>query len=705
MTQTLEPASVAAPRPELDWERDWNGRPRILPDPAWDDVTRTKWQAGRAGDDGSVPYTRVTTFAEALQDASALTRWKMRRVALGMGRRPDYVTAAAGLSVRDEDKQALDDLAEKALEAAGPNAADVGTALHAFTERIDRGEELGAVPEEYEATLAAYTGVVAHLRFVDFECRTVCDELEAAGTPDRVGFCDIPDPDGVVDELRIIDNKTGRVDYSAGKFSTQLAVYAHSTKYHPGTGARTSWQDAHGAPVSTRWGLVVHVPAGAGTAELLWIDLAHGWTGAQHCARVREWRAGAAADALLLPVFARPPRPATADGTCRGRKQDGTACGYRRKARAEGTAGQFCARHAGQARDLERWWAENPDADRDGGVEQAPSREPVILEQPPAPVVASPERQEAAADATVAAALARRDALAAERAPAWGPVADDPRERRDTAARRGVLSSLESLGVAPEQIADRFGRPVDQVATWRLTELVRHVILQQREMREELQRRDNEGDEAALHEDPCPWCAGTGCSVCQPERPVLTESSTDVAAQAFEHAQAAVVATEPPPARELAWDPNRPVHDAAGYLVGHQAAPPAGTYALDPATEVNGNPRPVSGLQIPAQAHLAAARAQTAILHQLQVAQSKSELELIWAQADLAGMWSPELAAAANERLAELARERPEAALLAALETAPDAGTLHRLFLQYGRSDLWTTAATAAAQARWEALQ
>jgi hypothetical protein len=47
MTQTLQPASVAAPRPELDWERDGNGRPRILPDPTWDDVTRQQ-VAGRA---------------------------------------------------------------------------------------------------------------------------------------------------------------------------------------------------------------------------------------------------------------------------------------------------------------------------------------------------------------------------------------------------------------------------------------------------------------------------------------------------------------------------------------------------------------------------------------------------------------------------------------------------------------------------------
>ncbi len=420
MTATeLQPASVVAPRPELDWERDGNGRPRILPDPAWDEVTRQKWQAGRAWDDGTVGYTRVTTFAEALQDSSALTRWKMRRVALGMGRRPDYVTTAAALTTRDEDRQALDDLAEKALEAAGPNAADVGTALHAFTERIDRGEELGAVPAEYEATLDAYRRAVAHLRFVEWECRTVCDDLEVAGTPDRIGFCDIPDPDGVVDELRIIDTKTGRVDYSAGKFSTQLAIYAHSALYHPGTGARTPLQEL-GAPVSTRWGLVVHVPAGAGTAELLWIDLEHGWTGAQHCRQVRAWRAGASAGVLLSPVFARPPRPATADGTCRGRKQDGQPCGYRRKSRAEAPGDQFCGRHQDQVRDLQRWWAENPDVDPDGGLEQLPDREPVQPSTPPVPL----EAQEAAADRSVQDQLARAERLATARQED-GPAPDD----------------------------------------------------------------------------------------------------------------------------------------------------------------------------------------------------------------------------------------------------------------------------------------
>jgi hypothetical protein len=60
------------------------------------------------------------------------------------------------------------------------------------------------------------------------------------------------------------------------------------------------------------------------------------------------------------------------------------------------------------------------------------------------------------------------------------PTSDDPRERRPNAARRGVLASLDSLGVTGELIAERFGRPVEQVATKRLTALVREVIATQR---------------------------------------------------------------------------------------------------------------------------------------------------------------------------------------------------------------------------------
>jgi hypothetical protein len=84
-----------------------------------------------------------------------------------------------------------------------------------------------------------------------------------------------------------------------------------------------------------------------------------------------------------------------------------------------------------------------------------------------------------------AAAAAARPSTGREAAPAnplleASPTPDDPRDRRLNAARRGVLASLETLGVTEEQIGARFGRPTEQVATKRLTALVREVIATQR---------------------------------------------------------------------------------------------------------------------------------------------------------------------------------------------------------------------------------
>ena len=96
--------------------------------------------------------------------------------------------------------------------------------------------------------------------------------------------------------------------------------------------------------------------------------------------------------------------------------------------------------------------------------------------------VRSPAGLRSSARAAAAAASPRTDDAAAPANPLLeaSPTPDDPRERRLTAARKGVLASLESLGVTDEQIAERFGRPAEHVATRRLTALVRDVIATQR---------------------------------------------------------------------------------------------------------------------------------------------------------------------------------------------------------------------------------
>ncbi|PRY50202.1 hypothetical protein LY71_104239 [Geodermatophilus tzadiensis] len=115
------------------------------------------------------------------------------------------------------------------------------------------------------------------------------------------------------------------------------------------------------------------------------------------------------------------------------------------------------------------------------GRRRVAAGDPSVPQTPPAVVQAA---QAAAAAARSAAAAPRPDAER-EAAPAnplleSSPTPDDPRERRSTAARRGVLASLEALGVTEAQIGERFGRPVEHVATRRLTALVRDVIATQR---------------------------------------------------------------------------------------------------------------------------------------------------------------------------------------------------------------------------------
>jgi hypothetical protein len=114
----------------------------------------------------------------------------------------------------------------------------------------------------------------------------------------------------------------------------------------------------------------------------------------------------------------------------------------------------------------------------DAAVEAHPAGRRKAPAAPSAPT--TPAAVVEAARAAAAAARAEEKAAPANPLLEASPTPDDPRERRLTAARRGVLASLESLGMTDEQIAERFGRPVEQVATRRLTALVREVIATQR---------------------------------------------------------------------------------------------------------------------------------------------------------------------------------------------------------------------------------
>lgn len=242
--------------------RDRWGRPMIMP------AKGTK----------RIPYRRTTTYVGCLDDMNGLMKWQARQVAYGMGQRNDLVLAAA--AARPDDKKILGEIAEKAKDAAKSSAAaDIGTALHSFTERIDRGEPLGNVPAEYRADLDAYKRATEAIEWVGIETFRVHDEWQVAGTADRIGRFPFSD------RLVIADIKTGSIDYPH-KMAMQLAMYARMTPYDIATDKRTT----DPGDIDLNRGVIIHLPAGKGECTLYEIDLAKGWGACLIARKVWDWR-------------------------------------------------------------------------------------------------------------------------------------------------------------------------------------------------------------------------------------------------------------------------------------------------------------------------------------------------------------------------------------------------------------------------------
>lgn len=262
-------------------QRDHYGR-YLIPDPA----------TGK-----SRAWTRATTVASTLSDKFGLQAWGQRMTARGLVARPDLFALVAACD--PDDKKRLDGYVEDAKEAAAANSGrNLGTALHAFSEQLDRGETVTA-PHPWDADLAAYqqtmraAGIGIDAAYV--ENIVTLHAAGVAGTFDRLVT--------VGDTLTVADLKTGSfLDWH--EISIQLALYAHAdTIYNPATGTHTPMPtvDQHSA-------LVMHLPAGQATCTLWTVDIEAGWGAAQEALAVREWRKRKQLAHTFKPVA---PTPAT----------------------------------------------------------------------------------------------------------------------------------------------------------------------------------------------------------------------------------------------------------------------------------------------------------------------------------------------------------------------------------------------------------
>lgn len=220
-----------------------------------------------------VPYTRASSF-DVLDDRYNLERWKVRTAALGLADRNDLLVSVAA---HRDDKRTLNDLCEQAIEAGKGNAAaNIGTSLHKLTEVVDRGGELPTLPAETTRDLDAYRQTMGPLTVVASEQFVVCDEIQAAGTFDR-----IVEWGG---SRFIADVKTGSIEWGVRGIAQQLAIYARGCFYNPDTGER--------APlgVDQRNALIIHLPQGEGRCDLKWVNVATGWELALLSRQVRDAR-------------------------------------------------------------------------------------------------------------------------------------------------------------------------------------------------------------------------------------------------------------------------------------------------------------------------------------------------------------------------------------------------------------------------------
>jgi hypothetical protein len=278
--------------------RSKNGRPYVkqVCDPPCDDGRVAGARAGTTKQCPSckgkgmkeVLYTRCTSFVGVLESRQNLEAWQRRITLLGLA--VDGMLWADLLACSPDDRDAIDAIADKAFEVGdGHAAAQKGTDLHALSECVDSGTEL-VTEDGTEASFAdrldmgAYLGCVQDhgLTFTDMECFVTQDDLKIGGTFDRRAVwsanpCDCGLP-------VIFDLKTGRIDYGQGKICQQLGVYAHSDRYDAATGARAALD------VCQRYGLILHLPQGTGTASLHQADLRAGWDAVQLSAAVREHR-------------------------------------------------------------------------------------------------------------------------------------------------------------------------------------------------------------------------------------------------------------------------------------------------------------------------------------------------------------------------------------------------------------------------------
>lgn len=258
-------------------------------------------------------FTRATTVADTLDDTYNLSRWKRRETAKRVVGLFDLVDGAeyAGFDVAENDhvvrlRAAAQADDKKAIDAAldaidndmgGREAAELGTAVHAWVEALDLGlVTFGQIPDQFKPYADAYLGVLGRhgLVAVPEYCERIV--LNDRGEETIVGTLDRIYRSVATGELILGDVKTSKtLEFSWMSYAVQLAIYGYATKMlstdgktwepmPPMLGLTEAEQEAEVKP----YGVIIHVPSDQPErASAVTMDL---WFGAETMVTALETR-------------------------------------------------------------------------------------------------------------------------------------------------------------------------------------------------------------------------------------------------------------------------------------------------------------------------------------------------------------------------------------------------------------------------------
>jgi len=236
--------------------------------------------------------SRPSSWGKVLDDENALVNWKIDRACEGVAKDP--ALQARYSAVKPEDREAFKALRELAINAGrGDQAADIGTALHAMSERWEDPADDFSPPVQYASRLKQYSETLEAFGLVSemIEYQVVSLKWGAAGTADRLyrNVKPIVTPDGVihpVGTLFVGDLKTGKkLDFSLPGYCVQMAIYADGQLYDV-----VNDEFLPTPEINRDWGLLVHLPAEGDECKLIWCDMGVGEHGAGLVKQVKEWR-------------------------------------------------------------------------------------------------------------------------------------------------------------------------------------------------------------------------------------------------------------------------------------------------------------------------------------------------------------------------------------------------------------------------------